>query len=53
MKTNTKGTSDWGIVQFPVALRLWFAAWCKGQGITIAKGLEKILTELRNKEEKK
>lgn len=38
---------NWQVVDFPVALRLWFAAWCKGQGKTITKGLEEVLNKLK------
>jgi hypothetical protein len=44
-KYNEK--KDWSVVDFPVALRLWFAGWCKGQGKTIAKGLEEVLNKLK------
>lgn len=45
-KDNERKT--WAVVGFPVALRLWFAARCKIQGKTIAKGLEEVLNKLKN-----
>jgi hypothetical protein len=49
-KGNEK--KDWSVVDFPVALRLWFAARCKLKGKTITKGLEEILNKLKNGEGK-
>lgn len=44
-KDNERKT--WTVRDFPVALRLWFAGWCKMQGKPIGKGLEEVLDKLK------